>query len=62
MILNISYFIMEYFEGEQLDTFIENNGSMSKEELMKWVKSLSDWVSRLHNKKLFIMTFNLKKF
>ena len=49
-ILNTSYFIMEYFEGQQLDNFIEERGKLSDEEAMKCIKSLCDWVARLHSK------------
>ena len=48
--LNTSYFIMEYFNGIQLDNFISENGTLTLEQAYKITKALSECVSTLHNK------------
>ena len=47
--LKTSYFIMEYFDGVQLDDFISQNGTMNIEQALKAMKSLSECVSKLHS-------------
>ena len=44
-----TYLILEYFEGETLDNYIENYGIFNWEDSVKVIKQLVEVVNYLHN-------------
>lgn len=47
-IKNTTYFIMEYFQGQTLDTFIEEQGTIGEDQALVCIKSLAECICRLH--------------
>lgn len=47
--VNISYLIMEYIEGESLETIVEQGDGLSEDKIIKYALQLCDLFNYLHN-------------
>lgn len=48
LLKNTSYLVMEFFEGQTLDDFVEQHGVIGEDQALICIKSLTECVARLH--------------